>query len=176
MVTFFSRHLLYFIDCSQNVHKNFTLLLPWFISMLPQIDRSIIRDRSICMKSTFADRVKWTRSISICSAVFFVLHNDQDRSVRPCNFGSIDPAWSNSLFIIFKNYNLKDIIVILKIISLMRHKVYGISLKGHSYYFCVLKIQFSQKKNPKLKQRYYFWCRIFFICYTVHRNGKDTST
>ena len=36
-----------------------------------EIDRSIIRDRSICMKSTFADRVKWTRSISICSAFFY---------------------------------------------------------------------------------------------------------
>ena len=35
-----------------------------------EIDRSIIRDRSICMKLTFADRVKWTRSISICSAFF----------------------------------------------------------------------------------------------------------
>ncbi|WZZ57440.1 hypothetical protein YC2023_057547 [Brassica napus] len=27
------------------------------------IDRSIIRDRSICMKSSFADRVKWTMLI-----------------------------------------------------------------------------------------------------------------
>ena len=78
-------------------------------------DRSIIRDRSICMKSTFVDRVKWTRSISICSSFFlFCIIIRIDRSVRPYNFGSIDPALSNPLFIIFKNYNFKGIIVILK--------------------------------------------------------------
>ena len=45
----------------------------------------------------------------------------------------------NSVFIIFKNYNFKDIITILKIISLIGHKVYEISLKGHSYHFFALK-------------------------------------
>ena len=42
---------------------------------------------------------------------------------------------TNSLFIIFKNYNFKDIIAILKIISLIGHKVYEISLKVHNYHF-----------------------------------------
>ena len=136
VVTFFSCRFLYFIDCSQNFHKNFTLFIPWFISMLPRIDRSIIRDRSICMKSTFADRVKWTRSISICFEFYlFCIMIRIDRSVRPCNFGSIDPAWSNPLFIIFKNYNFKGIIAIWKIINLMKHKIYEISLNGHSYQF-----------------------------------------
>ena len=87
-----------------------------------------------------------------------------DWSVRPCNFGSIDPAWSNTLFIIFKNYNFKGIIVILKIISLMEHKVYEISLKGHSYHFFALKKQFSQ-----LSLRFFLSCertkkRITFRC------------
>ena len=42
-----------------------------------------------------------------------------------------------------------DIIVILKIINLMRHKVYEISLKGHSYHFFALKKQFFQKNFGK---------------------------
>ena len=116
--------------------------------MLPRIYRSIIRDRSIFMKSTFADRMKWTRSISICSKFFFFcIMIKIDRSVRPCNFGSIDPARSNPLFIIFKNYNFKRIMAFLKIISLMRHKIYKISLNGHSYHFFALKKQFSLDFN-----------------------------
>ena len=51
----------------------------------------------------------------------------------------------NSLFIIFKNYNFKGIIVILKIINLMRHKIYEIRLKGHSYHFFALKKNFPTK-------------------------------
>ena len=88
--------------------------------------------------------------------IFFCIMIRIDRSVRPCNFGSIDPAWSKPLFIIFKNYNFMDIIVILKIINLMRHKVYEISLKGHSYHFFALKKQFFQKRITKTKERIYF--------------------
>ena len=125
-----------------------------------EIDRSIIRDRSICMKSTFADQVKWTRSIGICSAFFlFCIMIWIDRSVRPSNFGLIDPAWSNTLFIIFKNY--KDIITILKIISLIGHKIYEISINGHSYNF------FAPKNNfPKflllLQQNLFYYLMIKF--------------
>ena len=46
-------------------------------------DRSIYSYRSVDLcKSTFADRVKWTRSISIYFAFFFVLNNDRDRSIH----------------------------------------------------------------------------------------------
>ena len=43
-----------------------------------------------------------------------------------------------------KNYNFKGIIAILKIINLMKHKVYEISLNEYSYHFFALKKQFSQ--------------------------------
>ena len=82
-----------------------------------------------------------------------------DWSVRPCNFGSIDPAWSNTLFIIFKNYNFKGIIVILKINSLMWHKVYEISLQGHSYHCLLYKNNFSLTKIKPI---------ILFINYTFY--------
>ena len=44
-----------------------------------------------------------------------------------------------------KNYKFKGIITILKIVSLMGHKVYEISLMEHSYHFFALKNNFPNK-------------------------------
>ena len=104
------------------------------------IDRSIIRDRSICMKRSLPIECNGPGRSVYAPHFLFCIMTRIDRFVRPCNFGLIDSAWSNSLFIILKFYNFKGIITILEIISLMRHKVYEISLKGYSYYF------FAQKK------------------------------
>ena len=54
----------------------------WFGRLTWARDRSSISDRSIPMRSGFADRVNWTSSISICYAFLCVLHIDQDRLVR----------------------------------------------------------------------------------------------
>ena len=105
--------------------------------------RSVYNSRSVDL---YEIHLCWSSEIDqvdqyMLRVFLFCIMIMNDRSVRPCNFGSINPAWLNPLFIIFKNYNFKGIIVVLKIISLMWHKVYEISLKWHSYYF------FAKKKN-----------------------------
>ena len=112
-------------------------------------DRSVYNSRSVDLyeidlcRSSEMDQVDQY----MLRVFLFCIMIKIDRSVRPCNFGSIDPARSNPLFIIFKNYDFKGIMVFLKIISLMRHKIYKISLNGHSYHFFALKKQFSLDFN-----------------------------
>ena len=130
-----------FTKFPQKFHIIYTM-----IHIYASTDRSVYNSRSVNLyeidlcRSSEMDQVDQYMLLIFLFCIMIRI----DRSVRPCNFGSIDPAWSNPLFIIFKNYNFKGIITIFKIISLMRHKVYEISLKGRSYHFFALKKQFSQ--------------------------------
>ena len=137
MVTFFSQSSIFhwlFTKFLQNFH-----IISTMIHIYASIDRSVYNSRSVDLYEIDLCRSSEIDQIDqyILRVFLFCIMIRIDRSVRPCNFGSIDPAWSNPLFIIFKNYNFKGIIVILKIISLMGHKVYKISLKGHSYHFLI---------------------------------------
>ena len=129
-----------FTKFSQKFH-----IISTMIHIYASTDRSVYNSRSVDLyeidlcRSSEMDQVD---QCMLCVFLFCIMIRI-DRSVRLCNFGSIDPAWSNSLFIIFKIYNFKGIITILKIISLMGHKAYKISLNGHSYRFFALKKQFS---------------------------------
>ena len=129
-------------------------------------DRSVYNSRSVVLYDIDLCRSSEMYQVDqyMLRVFLFCIMIRIDRSVRPCNFGSIDPAWSNPLLIIFKNYNFKGIIVILKIISLMERKVYEISLKGHSYHFFALKNQFS----PKIILNFLFCSIYYFFFLPIH--------
>ena len=78
VVTFFSRRLLYSIDCSQNFH-----IISTMIHIYASTDRSVYNSRSVDLydidlyRSSEMDQVD-----QYMLRGFFVLHNDQDRSIR----------------------------------------------------------------------------------------------